>query len=64
MTLFVHFFPVSARLRREMPNFIFYREHIKQATTKFSISFLTCIKLLGIQLQEGSRTFDKVSDME
>ena len=32
---------------------------IKEATTKFSFSFLTWIRLLGIQLQEMSRTFDK-----
>ena len=37
---------------------------IKEATTKFSFSFLTWIRLLGIQLQERSHTFDKASEME
>ena len=32
----------------------------KQATTKFSFYFCTWIWSLGIQLQEGSPTFDKV----
>ena len=55
---FVHFFEVFARLWREMPNFMFYRGRT-QATTKFSFYFLTWIRLLGIQLQESSLTFDK-----
>ena len=45
----------------KMPNFMFYKGR-KQSTTKFSISFLTWIRLLRIQLQES--TFDKVSMME
>ena len=35
-----------------------------QATTKFPLSFWTWIWFLGIRLQEGSPTFDKVSDLE
>ena len=42
-----------------MPNFAFYRGR-QQATTKFCFSFCTWIRCLGIQLQEGSPTFDKV----
>ena len=44
----------------KMPNFAFYGER-KQATTKCSFSFCTWIWSLGIQLQEGSPTFDKVT---
>ena len=52
---------VFARLRRENAyNFAFYGVR-KQATTKFRFSFYTWIWSLGIQLQEGSPTFDKVS---
>ena len=43
-----------------MPNFTFLGEH-KQVKTKFYFSFLTWIWFVGIQLQEGSPTFDKVS---
>ena len=43
-----------------MPNFAFYGGR-KQATTKFYFSYCTWIWCLGIQLQEGSPTFDKVS---
>ena len=43
-----------------MPNFAFYGGR-KQATTKFYFSFCTWIWCLGIQLQEGSPTFDQVS---
>ena len=46
----------------KMPNFKFFRGR-KQATTKFSFSFLACTRLLRIQLQESTRTFDKVSEM-
>ena len=42
-----------------LPNFAFYGGR-KQATTKFYFSFCTWIWCLGIQLQEGSPTFDKV----
>ena len=49
----------NARMYK-MPNFTFYGEG-KQATTKFYISHCTWIWCLGIQLQEGSPTFDKVS---
>ena len=44
----------------KMPNFAYYGEFI-QVTTKFYFSIWTWIWSLGIQLQEGSRTFDKVS---
>ena len=58
---FVHFF---ARFLHDydvnMPNFAFYGGR-KQATTKFCFSFCTWIRCSGIQLQEGSPTFDKVS---
>ena len=43
-----------------MPNFAFYGGR-KQATTKFYFSYCTWIWCLGIQFQEGSPTFDKVS---
>ena len=41
-----------------IPNFTFYGR--KQAMTKFYFSFCTWIWSLGIQLQEGSPTFDKI----
>ena len=44
----------------KMPNFLIYGER-KQATSKFYFSFSTWIWFLGIQLQEGLPTFDKVS---
>ena len=44
----------------KMPNFAFYGVR-KQATTKLCFSLCTWIWSLGIQLQEGSPTFDKVS---
>ena len=43
-----------------MPNFAFYGGR-KRATTKFYFSFCNWIYSLGIQLLEGSPTFDKVS---
>ena len=43
-----------------MSNFAFYGGR-KQARTKFYFSFCTWIFSLGIQLQEGLSTFDKVS---
>ena len=54
------FFPFLHDYDVKMPNFAFYGER-KQATTKFNFSFWTWIWSLGIQLQEGSPTFDKVS---
>ena len=42
-----------------MHNFAFYGGR-KQATTKFYFSYCTWIRCLGIQLQEGSPTFDNV----
>ena len=47
----------------KIPTFMLYRG-CKQATTKFSFSVLLWIRLLAIQLQEGSHTFDKVSELE
>ena len=47
----------------KMPNFVFCGER-KQATTKFYFSFWIGIGSLGIQLQEGSPTFDNVSGEE
>ena len=44
----------------KMPIFAFYGER-KQERTKFYFSFWTWIWSLGIRLQEGSPTFDKVS---
>ena len=35
ITLFVHFFAVTSRLRRELPNFAFYRQR-EHTTTNFS----------------------------
>ena len=53
-----HFFAIFALLRRQ--NAKFYGER-KQATTNVYFSFWTWIWSLGIQLQEISPTFDKVS---
>ena len=47
----------------KMPHFTLYRGSI-QATTKFPLSFCTWMWFLGIQLQDGSSTFEKVSDLE
>ena len=44
----------------KMSNFAFYGGR-KQATTKFCFCCCTWIWSLGIQLQEGSPAFDKVS---
>ena len=59
--LLVHFY---ARFLHDydvkMPNFAFYGGR-KQATTQFYLSYCTWIWYLGIQLQEGSPTFDNVS---
>ena len=52
--------PFSHDYDVNMPNFAFYRGH-KQAMTKFYFSYRTWIWSLGIQFQEGSPTFDKVS---
>ena len=43
-----------------IPNFAFYQGR-KQATMKFYFSYCTRIWCLGIQLQDGSPSFDKVS---
>ena len=60
ITLFCTF----ARLRRENAQFRpFYGEY-KQATTKSYFSLETWICSIGIQLQLGSPTFDKVSGWE
>ena len=47
----------------KIPNFMFYRG-CKHVATKFSFSLLLWIRLLGIHLQKGSHTFDKVSEFE
>ena len=44
----------------KFPNWTFHGGR-KQATTKFYFSLLTWIGIRGIQLQEGSPTFDKVN---
>ena len=44
----------------KMPHFMFYTGR-KQATTKFSFSFMTWIRQLEIQLLDSTGTFDKVS---
>ena len=59
---FVHFFAVFARLPRENAVSYFIEDVNKQRRN--FLSFLTWIRLLGIQLQESSRTFDKVNEME
>ena len=46
-----------------MPNFAFYGVR-KQGTTKRYFSFCIWIWPLGIQLEKGSPTFDKVSKLE
>ena len=53
--LFVRFFAVTTRLRREWPNFTFYRQR-EQTTTNLSYSLYTWIFFLRIQLQESSPT--------
>ena len=61
ITLFCTFLcPFLHDYNVNMPNFAFYGGR-KQATTKFYFSFYTWIWFLGIQLPEGSPTFDKVS---
>ena len=55
LPLFLHDYDVN------MPNFAFCGGR-KQATTNYYFSLCTRIRCLGIQLQEGSRTFDKVSE--
>ena len=63
-TLFCAFlFPSLHVYDVKIPNFMFYRG-CKQATTKFSFTLLLWIRLLGIQLQDGSHTFSKVSELE
>ena len=57
---FVHFFARFCTTTTWTCLFPFYGVR-KQATTKFCFSFYTWIWSLGIQLQEGSPTFDKVS---
>ena len=57
---FVHFFARFCTTATWTCLFKFYGVR-KQATTKFCFSFYTWIWSLGIQLQEGSPTFDKVS---
>ena len=52
--------PILHGYEVNMPNFAFYGGR-KQATTKVYFSFCTWILCLGIQLQKGSPTFDKVS---
>ena len=47
----------------KIPNFPMYTGST-QATKKFPLSFWTWIWFLGIQLWEGSSTFDKVSELE
>ena len=55
LPLFLHDYDVN------MPNFAFYGGR-KQATTNYDFSLCTWIGCLGIQRQEGSPTFDKVSE--
>ena len=52
---FVHFFAVTARLRRDLPNFTFYRQR-EHTTTNLSYSLYTWIFFLRIQLWESSLT--------
>ena len=60
-TLFLYIFcPFLQGQDVKMPNSTFYGGR-KQATTKFSFSFCARIWFLGIQLQGGSPTFDKVT---
>ena len=60
---FVHFFAVTARLRRENAQFhVVLRKHTRDDEI-FSLS-LNLDMFLGIQLYESSPTFDKVSDLE
>ena len=52
---FVHFFAVTARLRRDLPNFTFYRQR-EHTTTNLSYSLYTWIFFLRIQLWESLLT--------
>jgi len=56
-----HFFAAFALLRRENASFLTCYGERKQAMTKLCFSLWTWIWSLGIQLQEGSSRFDKVS---
>ena len=47
----------------KMPNVTFCGER-KEAKTRFSFSLLTQILFLGMQPQESSPTFDKVSEVK
>ena len=55
-----HFFVHFCAFFSQVPYFAFYRER-NLATTKFYFPFWTWIWSLGILLQGGSPTFDKVS---
>ena len=59
VAFFLHFLAVTARLPHENV----YRGST-QATTKFPLFFWTWIWFLGIQLKEGSPTFNKVCDFK
>ena len=69
-TLYVHqasFLHISLPFLQDydvkMPNFVFHGED-KRATRKFYFAFWTWIRSLENQIQEDSRTFDKVSKWE
>ena len=62
ITLFVHFFAVTARLRRELPNFAFYRQR-EHTTTNFSRLSLNLNIFLKNSNLESLPTLDKVSEL-
>ena len=54
---FVHFFAVTARLRRELPNFTFYRQR-EHTTTNLSYSYVMLIVKNRLrQLKRRSKLF-------
>ena len=55
---FVHFFAVTRRLRRELPNFTFHRQREHTSDDKFLFLFAN----LNL-LQESVPTLDKVSEL-
>ena len=59
--LFEHFSAIFVRLTRENA---YVNGGRKKETTKFYLSFCTWTWFLGIQLLEGSPTFDEVSGKE
>ena len=60
----VHLLPCLYDYDVKMSNFTLYGGRKQAVTKKFSLSFWTWIWCLGIQLQESTPTFNKVSELE